>query len=66
MAYTMGLGGFYSLWMLMADEIDHEKLMEFFPEVDKEKHMASTFIIGYPKKVYRRTMPRDKVKVTYI
>lgn len=66
MAYTMGLGGFYSLWMLMADEIDHEKLMEFFPEVDKEKHMASTFIIGYPKKVYRRTIPRDKVKVTYI
>ena len=29
LAYTLGLGGFYSLFILKADEIDHEKLMEF-------------------------------------
>ena len=39
--------GFYSLFILKADEIDHDKLMEFFPGIDKNKHMNSAFIIGY-------------------
>lgn len=65
LAYTIGLGGFYSLFILKADEIDHERLMEFFPEIDKNKHMYSSFVIGYPRKKFRRTIPHKKIKVTY-
>jgi nitroreductase/NAD-dependent dihydropyrimidine dehydrogenase PreA subunit len=65
LAYSLGLGGFYSLFILKADEIDHEKLMEFFPEIDKNKHMYSAFIIGYPKVRFRRTIPHNDIKVTY-
>ena len=66
LAYSLGLGGFYSLFILKADEIDHEKLMEFFPEIDKNKHMYSAFIIGYPKKRFRRTVPHREIKVKYM
>lgn len=66
LAYSLGLGGFYSLFILKADEIDHEKLMEFFPEIDKNKHMYSAFIIGYPKKRFRRTIPHNEIKVNYM
>ena len=66
LAYSLGLGGFYSLFILKADEIDHEKLMEFFPEIDKNKHMYSAFIIGYPKKRFRRTIPHKEIKVKYM
>ena len=65
LAYSLGLGGFYSLFILKADEIDHDRLMEFFPEIDKSKHMYSTFIIGYPKKRFRRTIPHNDIKVNY-
>lgn len=65
LAYSLGLGGFYSLFILKADEIDHDRLMEFFPDIDKNKHMYSTFIIGYPKKRFRRTIPHNDIKVTY-
>ncbi len=66
LAYSLGLGGFYSLFILKADEIDHEKLMEFFPGIDKDKHMYSAFIIGYPKKRFRRTIPHKEIKVNYM
>ncbi|WP_458454979.1 nitroreductase family protein [Methanobrevibacter sp.] len=66
LAYTLGLGGFYSLFILKADEIDHEKLMEFFPEIDKDKHMNSAFIIGYPKKFFKRTIPHKDIKVKFM
>ena len=65
LAYTMGLGGFYSLFTLKADEIDHDRLMEFFPEIDSSKHMYSAFIIGYPRVKYRRTVPHKKIDVHY-
>lgn len=65
LAYTLGLGGFYSLFILKSDEINHEKLMEFFPEIDKNKHMYSAFVIGYPKRRFRRTIPHKDIKVTY-
>lgn len=65
LAYSLGLGGFYSLFILKADEIDHDKLMEFFPDIDKNKHMYSTFIIGYPKKRFRRTIPHRDITATY-
>jgi len=65
LAYTMGLGGFYSLFSMMSDEINHEKLMEFFPEIDKNKHMYACFIIGKPRIKYMRTRAHDKIKLTY-
>ena len=64
-AYTMGLGGFYSLFTLKADELDHDKLMEFFPEIDSSKHMYSAFVIGYPRVRYRRTVPHKNPDVYY-
>ena len=66
LAYSLGLGGFYSLFILKADEIDHEKLMEFFPRIDKNKHMYSAFIIGYPKKRFKRTVPHKEINVAYM
>lgn len=65
LAYSLGLGGFYSLFILKADEINHDKLMDFFPEIDKNKHMYSAFIIGYPKVRFRRTIPHNDIKITY-
>lgn len=65
LAYSMGLGGFYSLFIEKSDEIDHEKLMKFFPYIDSEKHMYSAFVIGYPRKKFKRTIPRKKIKITY-
>lgn len=66
LAYSLALGGFYSLFILKADEIDHEKLMEFFPQIDKNKHMYSSFIIGYPKKTFKRTVPHKDINVKYM
>ncbi len=66
LAYSLGLGGFYSLFILKADEIDHDKLMEFFPHIDKNKHMYSAFIIGYPKKTFKRTIPHKDINVKYM
>ncbi|AMD18314.1 methanogenesis marker protein 16 [Methanobrevibacter sp. YE315] len=65
LAYSLGLGGFYSLFILKADEINHDKLMEFFPKINKNKHMYSAFIIGYPKLRFRRTIPHKDINVTY-
>ena len=62
-AYTMGLGGFYSLWIQKADEVDHEALMDFFPDVPRTKRMNCVFVIGHPKTRYRRTVPRDDAVV---
>lgn len=65
LAYSLGLGGFYSLFILKADELNHEKLMEFFPHIDENKHMYSAFIIGYPKMRFRRTVPHRDIVVNY-
>ncbi len=66
LAYSLGLGGFYSLFILKADEIDHDRLMEFFPDIYPNKHMYSSFIIGYPKKRFRRTIPHKEINVSYM
>lgn len=65
LAYSLGLGGFYSLFILKADELNHEKLMEFFPQIDSKKHMYSAFVIGYPKVRFRRTIPHKDINVKY-
>ncbi len=66
LAYTMGLGGFHSLFIGMADDVNHEKLMEFFPQIDKNKHMYAAFVIGYPRVKYRRTRPHEEIRLTYM
>lgn len=65
LAYTMNLGGFYSLFIQKADEINHERLMQYFSNIDSTKHMYCAFVIGYPRKKFRRTIPHQKIKVTY-
>lgn len=65
LAYSLGLGGFYSLFIGMAEEVDNDKLMEFFPEIDSNKHMYSVFIIGNPRVKYRRTRPHKKINLTF-
>lgn len=63
--YTLGLGGFYSLFISKADRINHDKLMEFFPEIDSDKHMYSAYIIGHPRISFKRTIPHKKIKVSF-
>ena len=65
LAYTLGFGGFHSLFINMADEVNHDKLMEFFPEIDKDKHMYAAFVIGIPRVKYRRTRPHKEINVTF-
>ncbi len=65
MAYTLGLGGFYSLFINMAEETDHEKLMEFFPEIDSNKHMFAAFVIGIPRVKYLRTRPHKQINLIF-
>lgn len=65
MAYAMGLGGFYSLFIMKADRIDHERLMKFFPDISPKKRMQAVFIIGYPRLKYLRTIPHKPINVQY-
>ncbi|MCI5867342.1 MAG: nitroreductase family protein [Methanosphaera sp.] len=65
MAQIMGLGGFYNKFIVLADEFDHEKVMSFFPDIDSDKHLHSAFIIGYPKKKFKRPLPKREVKISY-
>ena len=66
MAYSMGLGGFHSRWMLQASENDPERFMSFFPEIDKELQAYAVYIVGHPRVKYRRTVPRDERKVCWM
>ncbi len=63
MACAMGLGGFYSHWIQMADGQDHERFMEFFPGIPSGYSLGGAFVIGRPRVGYRRTVPRDPPKV---
>ncbi|RAP48147.1 MAG: hypothetical protein BZ135_01065 [Methanosphaera sp. rholeuAM6] len=65
MAYTLGLGGFYSLFIGMADEIDHDRLMEFFPDIDGDKHMYAAFVVGVPRVKYLRTRPHNRIAIDF-
>lgn len=65
MAYSMGLGGFYSHWIQLAEQEDHDLLMEFFPEIPNELGLRCAFIIGHPRVKFRRTVPREMPQVTY-
>jgi ferredoxin len=64
LAYSLGLGGFHSLFIGMAEQIDNDKLMEFFPEIDSNKHMYAAFVLGIPRVKYKRTRPHKEIKLT--
>ena len=66
LAYSLGLGGFHSLFIGMADEVDNKELMKFFPEIDSAKHMYAAFVIGIPRVKYRRTRPHKEIKLHYM
>jgi len=59
MAYSMGLGGFHSRWILQASENDPERFMSFFPEVRPDLKAYAVYIIGHPRIRFRRTVPRN-------
>jgi len=63
MAYSMGLGGFHSRWILQASENDPERFMSFFPEVRDDLSAYAVFIIGHPRIRFKRTVPRDERQV---
>lgn len=66
MAYSMGLGGFHSRWMLQAAENDPERFMAFFPEVRKDLTAYAVFIIGHPSVRFARTVPRRERNVFWM
>ncbi len=63
MAFSMGLGGFHSRWILQASENDPERFMSFFPEISEGLNAYAVYIIGRPRIRYRRTVPRKERKV---
>lgn len=65
MAYSMGLGGFHSRWMLLAAEHDQKRFMSFFPEISKDLNAYAVYIIGHPRVKYRRTVARDERRILW-
>ena len=59
MAYSMGLGGFHSRWILQSSENDRGRFMSFFPEIRDDLNAYAVFVIGRPRIRFRRTVPRD-------
>ena len=57
-AHTLGLGGFYSLWIAKAERQDHDELMKFFPEIPFDYRMNVVYVIGRPRVKFVRTIPR--------
>ena len=66
MAYSMGLGGFHSRWMLQAAENDPERFMSFFSDVKKDLKAYAVYVIGHPRIGFKRTVPRDERKVYWM
>ncbi len=65
-AYTMGLGGFYSLFLMKALERNPEKFSGIFSEIGHGKKPACVFVIGHPRITYRRTVPPRDLKVSLL
>ena len=62
-AGTLGLGGFYSIWIAKAERQDHDTLMKFFPEIPYDYKMNVVYVIGRPKVRFMRTIPRMDTEV---
>ena len=41
-------------------------MMDFFSDIDSSKHMYSSFVVGYPKVRFRRTIPHTDINVIYM
>ncbi len=59
MAFSMGLGGFHSRWILQASENDPDAFMSFFPEIREDLTASAAFVVGHPRMEYKRTSPRE-------
>ena len=66
MAYSMGLGGFHSRWILQASENDPERFMSFFPGIRDDLKAFAVYIIGHPRTRFRRTVPRDEREIVWL
>ncbi len=66
MAFSMGLGGFHSRWMLLAAEDDPGRFMSFFPGIDEGLKAYAVFVIGHPRVRFRTSVPRDERKVLWL
>ena len=66
MAYAMGLGGFHSRWMLQASENDPERFRSFFPGIRDDLTAYAVFVIGHPRIMFRRAVPRDERKTLWL
>ena len=66
MAYSMGLGGFHSRWMLQAAENDPERFMSFFPGIKEGLTAYAVYIVGHPRVRYKRTVPRDERRIHWL
>lgn len=64
-AYTLGLGGFYSLFMNKAAEREPDRFSAFFKEIPPEKKLRCVFVIGHPRVVFKRTLPPRRLAVRY-
>lgn len=62
-AGTLGLGGFYSIWIAKAERQNHDELMKFFPEIPFDYRMNVVYVIGRPKVRFVRTIPRMDTEV---
>jgi len=65
MAYSMGLGGFHSKWILQASENDPRRFMSFFPEVKEGLNANAVFVIGHPRIRFKRTVPRNDRQIIW-
>lgn len=63
--YTMGLGGFYSLFMIMAAEREPERFSAFFSDIDPRKRLRCVYVIGHPRIRYTSTLPPRRLSVKY-
>lgn len=64
--YTLGLGGFYSLFLILAAEKDPKRFSEFFPEIPAEKKLHCAYIIGHPRVRYKRGVPPRRREIHYL
>lgn len=64
MTYSLGLGTFFSGFLLVACQ-DNKEILDFLGIRDS-KEIISCLVIGYPDVKYQRTVPRKKADVKWI
>ena len=64
--YTIGLGGFYSHFIIIAAEMDPSKITEFFSEISAEKRLHCAYVVGHPRVKYERDVPPRQMKTYFM